>query len=386
MNRSSPLRVLWLCGLPEAVRQAQGGDALSSFRFAAWSWILGHLPPPDDVELHIAAPVLGFAQARTFVHEGATFHLFPQRRLDAALLYWRWGPALRRIYRQVRPDVVHGWGTESGYGVWAARLSGPRCVVSIQGLMKPYLAASGSRSLQARLILASERATLKRAGLLLTESLYSAALLREAYGLPSETIPHPLRSAFLAPDRVTTAQARRIIFTGTLCPRKGALDAVEAFLDASPVGWEVVFLGKGGDQAAMEALIKEHGGGGVRFVGSVALDEMIRLMKDAPIFLLPSRMDTGPTALKEALALGLWPVCYDNTGPQELIRRYRWGSLVPTGDTAGLAQAIRDATATRPWQDATARGACAARVKQDLVPSGVWRQLIAAYHRRLRML
>ena len=379
MSTTSPLRVLWICGLPEAVRQAHGGDSLSPYPAHAWSWVLGHLPPPKDVDLHIASPALGLAHAETLVHEGATFHLFPQRRLDAALRFWRWGPSLQRIVREVQPEIVHGWGTESGFGLWASRLTGKRGAVSIQGLMKPYCDATQSTGLRNRLVIADERTTLQRAGLLLTESLYSNSLLHDAYGLSSITIPHPLRPPFLEPEQVTTGQSRRIIFTGNICHRKGALDAATAFLNASLAGWELVFLGKGADQTEIESLAKAHGNNHIRFAGMVDTEEMIELMQDAPIFLLPSRIDTGPTALKEALAMGLWPICYDNTGPQELIHKYRWGSLVPTGNIPELSRALQRATESRPWQDVTARTACAGQVKHDLAPGGIWCQLTAAY-------
>jgi glycosyltransferase involved in cell wall biosynthesis len=56
----------------------------------------------------------------------------------------------------------------------------------------------------------------------------------------------------------------------------------------------------------------------------------LQAMQESAMFLLPSHMDTGPTALKEALAMGLWPVCYDNSGPAELIRRFQFGSLMQT--------------------------------------------------------
>ena len=52
----SKLKVLWICGLPRQVQNdVLGGKDHGAH--ADWSWVMGHLPPPDNVELHIACRV-----------------------------------------------------------------------------------------------------------------------------------------------------------------------------------------------------------------------------------------------------------------------------------------------------------------------------------------
>ena len=118
----------------------------------------------------------------------------------------------------------------------------------------------------------------------------------------------------------------------------------------------------------------------VSLVGRKSTAEIVEVLKKSPIFLLPSYSDTGPTALKEALAMGLWPVCYDNTGPKELIERYAFGSLVETGDVQGLTVTLERIVKDRPWNDDQRLAACSERIRNDLNASRIWEQLKDVYN------
>jgi glycosyltransferase involved in cell wall biosynthesis len=102
-------------------------------------------------------------------------------------------------------------------------------------------------------------------------------------------------------------------------------------------------------------------------------------MQDSSVFLLPTRVDTGPTALKEALAMGLWPICYDNSGPGEYVRKYGFGSLVTDQDVNSLYSALQGCLIDKPWRDDSKRSALARRTRQDFSPEKAWEKLIELY-------
>ena len=105
--------------------------------------------------------------------------------------------------------------------------------------------------------------------------------------------------------------------------------------------------------------------------------DLVREMQASQFFLLPTYGDTGPTALKEALAQGLYPICYDNSGPHELINRYL-GTLVPTTDIEGLTGALKSCVAQQA--ELVHRSAeIAERVRVDHSPKEVWKQLMSLY-------
>src|SRR6266478_4051725 len=132
------MRVLWICGLPKAVeeealnRQDHGSKA-------AWSWIVAHLPPPKQVELHLACLWPGGDKQKAVEYKGTTFHLLPCPKRGRALLLFQRDPIyFRSLFAKLRPDLVHGWGTEDSYGLVARRLAPFHHVIGIQGLINAY--------------------------------------------------------------------------------------------------------------------------------------------------------------------------------------------------------------------------------------------------------
>ena len=111
----------------------------------------------------------------------------------------------------------------------------------------------------------------------------------------------------------------------------------------------LVILGEGPERPRLESLVGELGLG-----ERVALPGFrpnpYNYMARAALFVLSSLSEALPTALIEALALGT-PVVATNckSGPKEVLQEGRYGSLVPVGDPAALAEAISAAlSAPRP--------------------------------------
>jgi len=138
--------------------------------------------------------------------------------------------------------------------------------------------------------------------------------------------------------------------------------------------------GSAADFAIMEAEAKRLGlEGRFRHFPKLGTEEVIEHMRRVSIYLLPTRMDTGPTSLKEALAMGLWPVCYDNSGPREYIRRFNYGSVAKDGDQEDLNRALAEAIRTQPWMDGDRREGVIRRVRHELGKECIWEQLIEKY-------
>lgn len=80
----------------------------------------------------------------------------------------------------------------------------------------------------------------------------------------------------------------------------------------------------------------------VRF-GRVERDEARRIMANADIFLLPSRLEGFPISLCEALAGGAVPIISDAPhGSLDLIQDHRNGIIVPQGSVKALVSAVTD--------------------------------------------
>jgi glycosyltransferase involved in cell wall biosynthesis len=78
----------------------------------------------------------------------------------------------------------------------------------------------------------------------------------------------------------------------------------------------------------------------VRFLGTLAPDELKLPLSAADLFVLATRNEGWANVLLEAMACGLPVVTTDVGGNREVICNPRIGKIVPFGDGAALADAI----------------------------------------------
>lgn len=383
------MKVLWICGLPEDVRLNATPRILTDVKGVAWSWILGHLPPPPNVELHILCPVLGLKEKRAdFEYLGVHWHCFRQNRFELSFLWLRFYFSIRGFVKKLSPDIIHGWGGETGCG-WLATLLSKNAIVSVQGLLLLFWQMWSMKGIRqkkkfaTRILWFIERHTYKRSKTLLVESKASQAGLKEYYGLDGVFMQHPLREEFINSDltqrnNLNTGRVK-FVFLGSLCERKGTLDALRAFSSLNNQNASLVMIGDGELRGALERESKKLNiKGSFLIKRSLTPTEIIKEFVDAQFFLLPSYGDTGPTALKEALACGLYPICYNNSGPADLISYYKCGSLVKTGDVESLAKEMLKCVYNI---DLCINGGLdvAVRIKKELSSHSVWKSLLQKY-------
>jgi glycosyltransferase involved in cell wall biosynthesis len=153
--------------------------------------------------------------------------------------------------------------------------------------------------------------------------------------------------AFAAAPRVFEAEPRRparIISIGTLeVPYKGfdvLIDAVSICVkDGLPVELEII--GEGRCRAELESRAERSGAAKhISFAGQISSGEAIRARLDgADLFALASKTEGLPRAMIEAMARGLPCIGSAVGGIPELLAP---SELVPRGDAAALARAIRE--------------------------------------------
>lgn len=126
----------------------------------------------------------------------------------------------------------------------------------------------------------------------------------------------------------------------------------------------LVFLGSGEELHRLQALSRELKIDAVEFRGDVP--NPLPYMRAANVLALSSVVEALPTVLIEALAVGLPIVATDcPTGPREILADGKFGTLVPVGDDAQLAEALL--RALHPTGKATAPPEALSRFKQNLV-------------------
>ncbi|MBX9797207.1 glycosyltransferase [Sphingomonas sp.] len=146
-----------------------------------------------------------------------------------------------------------------------------------------------------------------------------------------------------------------VIALGALVERKGHALVIDAV--AALPGVQLIIIGTGPDQAALEARIARAGlADRVRLMGAVPHAELGALLPAADVMALASASEGLANAWVEALACGVPVVIPDIGGAREVLTDPAYGRLAERS-APGFAAAIAALLADPPAPDAVKRGA-----------------------------
>ncbi len=297
---------------------------------ARWRPVLLHHPEPGLARLFAAAKAAGVPA-------------YPVPRVTDANAPLRL-PRLVRAVVTARPAVFHAhlnWPLACKFGLVAAALCRVPAVVATAHLFVEELMNRNVRF--------QVRAVGRGVHRYLAVSRHVRDRLAAAVGLPERKLsvvpngidpapfqrpPDPALRASLAGD-----PGRPLVFTAArLSPQKG-LDVLLAAAALVP-GAVFVVAGDGPERGALEARAEALGvEQRVRLLG--ARDDVPALLAVSDLFVLPSRFEGLPLSVLEAMAAAK-PVVASNVGGMgDAVIHGETGTLVPPGDAAALAAAIR---------------------------------------------
>lgn len=272
---------------------------------------------------------------------------------------------LRRLIRQVRPDIVHSH-------LWPAAFT---TGVAIRGLHVSHVIHIhdqrlwlGSRSIRHRLRRWAHRLLMRmNATMGVACSQATAAFTRDHFRprtLPIHVIPYgidcrrysdiPLRASIGDPSApVTMGVAARLTL------EKGIRQLLEAcaVLSRRSVNYRLLIAGGGGHRTDFEALTRDlQLQGCVHFSGFVV--DMPGFYESIDAFVLPSLSTEGlPLSILEAMAAGRPVVVTAVSGIPEAVTNGSEGFVVPAGDVSALANAIGRLVANPELRDEMGRRA-----------------------------
>lgn len=131
------------------------------------------------------------------------------------------------------------------------------------------------------------------------------------------------------------------LFVGRLAANKGLLTLLDAWR-AMPAEATLLVVGEGHLRGVLEARARALGlAGRVRLLGALPLAELQQAYAACDVFVLPSEYEAFGIVLLEAMAAGKPCVAARAGGMPEVVEHERTGLLVPYGDAAALAEALR---------------------------------------------
>lgn len=159
--------------------------------------------------------------------------------------------------------------------------------------------------------------------------------------IPNPVLPPP-QADFVDMQLKRGHEGLTIVGMGRLVPQKGFDLLIEAFSQIADGlrEWRLVILGEGPLRRELEDLAIHSGfASRIYFTGIVSRPDIY--LRQADLFVLPSRFEGFPMALCEAMACGLPVVSADClTGPREIVRPGIDGLLVEPENSMALAQAM----------------------------------------------
>ena len=279
----------------------------------------------------------------TFVQVNAPY--WPQwvGRLRGARAIFRFLPYVVRLWRVAdRVDLFHimansgwSWHLYAAPAVWVCRMRGVCTVVNYRGGEAEMFLARSARTVLS---------TLRNANALAVPSGFLQRVFGE-WGILSEVVPN-----IVDLDRFRPASARQgpgiahIVVARALEPIYDIPTALRAF---SLVRMEIPdarmsLAGSGPERDKLVSLARDLGvAEAVTFCGSLERDAMAELYRSASVVINPSRVDNMPNSVLEAMASGA-PVVSTNVGGVPFILEDGvTGLLVPAGDHAAMADAVK---------------------------------------------
>lgn len=294
----------------------------------------------DDLDIRFFIPTRAVRRIETGRAFGIDFTFIPRpvpSRTDPWSLYLLDRMRVAPLVKEFAPDIVHGFGAESGNGSIAVSLGLPS-VVFIQGIVEMYAPFLDFPRATLWLHKRVEHDVANRATALVAETKFARDwALRHNPRARVRILPHASNADFFRAAPQHDQPVALVI--GTLDRRKGVDAAVRAIARCTTPGARIVFIGLGAYGQTIRELARElHAEDRIQIAGERSREQIIEAMEHARCLFIPARMDTSPNVITEAHAAGLPVIGSDAGGIPDMIDHGRDGFVARVDDLDAYAQ------------------------------------------------
>jgi len=220
--------------------------------------------------------------------------------------------SLRSLVDRDSYDIVHGFNIPSAYAMKYA--NGKKKILSVHGVFSKQVNSLHSKTVSS-LAKSSESQVLQWPDKLTTDSKATQKIYKEKFDIDFEYLPSPLDTSMFENLASIEKIENQIAYVGRDSHEKG----IDILKDAeSEINGDVVYC------------------------TDRSWEDAMKIIKSSSIVVVPSRMESLPTTVKEAFYLNVPVIGTDVGGIPELIKNNETGILVPPENPSKLAQAINE--------------------------------------------
>ncbi len=182
----------------------------------------------------------------------------------------------------------------------------------------------------------------KRAAAVVAVSEHTRELALARYPVEIQVIPNGEALPARQPDSLQVHQPPRVVFAGRFQPQKNLAGLLHALAQVRDLEWQCDLYGDGPQREEIEALRTELGlQSRVRLHGWVDPQVVWGALGEADLLAMPSFAEGLPVVAVQALAQGVAVVATRAGGLVDGVEDGVNGRLVPVGDMAAFADALR---------------------------------------------
>ena len=220
--------------------------------------------------------------------------------------------SLKSLTNRESFDVVHGFNIPSAYAMKYAK--GKKKVLSVHGVFSEQVDTLHSKSVSSVAKIA-ESQVLKWPDKLTTDSRATQKLYKEKFDLNFEYLPSPLD-----------------------------IQKFSSISDVPKIKNQVAYVGRDSYEKGIDILKQAESkiDGNVVYCTDRSWDDAMKIIKSSQVIVVPSRMESLPTTVKEAFYLNVPVVATNVGGIPELIKDNETGILVPSENPDKLADAVNE--------------------------------------------
>jgi glycosyltransferase involved in cell wall biosynthesis len=308
------------------------------------------LQKDENIELHVVSINPHLKKDERFQKDNVYFHLLKGCRYSLQVLTL-YSIDIHKLIQEINfisPDVVEAFGTEGPYG-FAGAFSKYPCIIYMQGIIdklfrNAFIYGSLIKKIQYSITWMLERIAVKKCKIFVAENMFSGEFVKSLNNSAKVfEIPNLINPRFSKIVQTYKNDCSQFLFIGSVDERKGALTLLNAFISVHRFFPESHLCYIGPKHSVeiqnMERMIAENYlDGSVELPGVLPQNQIAEIFRQGGILVHPSKMDSSPNSVYEAMSAGIPVIASDVGGIPFMIKNNETGLLVPPSDPVSLSE------------------------------------------------